>query len=545
MANTEIKINIDVESKSINQLEEELKEVNDQLAKVPLASDDFKTLSKESQQLTKELNKANEAAEGFTSEDKFQAADGAIKVMAGSLAGVVGVLGTLGVESEAFGEFEKKAASAIAVAIGFKDISEGIGQLGPLLGKAGVAVKGFSKTTRVALAATGIGLFIVALGSIVAYWDEISEAIGLSTNEVEKQNTKLEEQLGIQEGIIGVLESEKALIEAQEGNTIEVNKKLLDQLQIQIGITEQLIAQKQLQLADEEEQNAQVTFWEKIKLGIFSATGAYGSFAEQLAESVNPESEKTKELNEQILEQQQRLNQLKTQYVGVEKEYTAQVAMANAEDAVTVSGIEAKGIATTKLGEITGAVLTQETADLILKASADRDAADAAKAAEEAEQLRNAQLREVSNTLSNLGAVLDEESAAGKALAISSAIINTYLGVTEALKQKSTLPSPFDVIAKVANVATILATGFKAVRAIKSTPTRSASGGAPRGGIAAGAPGAPTGGIGDVAGLPQGNINTAPQNTVTTPTVQAYVLSGNVTSAQEADAKLSTRRNIG
>ncbi len=59
-------------------------------------------------------------------EDKFTAANGAVKLLGGSLAGVVGTLGVMGIESEAFGEFEKKAASAIAVAVGFRDVAEGL-----------------------------------------------------------------------------------------------------------------------------------------------------------------------------------------------------------------------------------------------------------------------------------------------------------------------------------------------------------------------------------------------------------------------------------
>ena len=65
--------------------------------------------------------------------------------------------------------------------------------------------------------------------------------------------------------------------------------------------------------------------------------------------------------------------------------------------------------------------------------------------------------------LSNL---VGKDTLAGKALGISQALINTYIGASEAIKQKSTLPSPFDVVAKVVNVATVIATGLKTVQAI-------------------------------------------------------------------------------
>jgi hypothetical protein len=90
------------------------------------------------------------------------------------------------------------------------------------------------------------------------------------------------------------------------------------------------------------------------------------------------------------------------------------------------------------------------------------------------------QLSEVGNSVGQLSQLIGQDTIAGKALGIAQATINTYQGATEALKQKSTLPSPFDTIAKVINVATILATGFKAVKSITSVqvPSVPAAGGA-------------------------------------------------------------------
>ena len=93
---------------------------------------------------------------------------------------------------------------------------------------------------------------------------------------------------------------------------------------------------------------------------------------------------------------------------------------------------------------------------------------------------KQAQLSEVGNSIGQLSQLVGQDTIAGKALGIAQATINTYQGATEALKQKSTLPSPFDTIAKVINVATILATGFKAVKSITSVqvPTAPSAGGA-------------------------------------------------------------------
>ena len=549
MANTTVNIDIQVQSKSIADLEQQLAEVNDELKQLPIGSEGFNKLSKESQELTKQLDKANEAAEGLTDDKKFLAAEGSIKVLGGSLAGVVGVLGTIGVESEAFGELERKAASAIAVAVGVRDIAEGMRQLRQSTVLATAATKIFGNVSRKALIATGIGAFVVALGTVVAYWDDITEAIGGSNKSLEDHNEELQDSLDLNQGIVSVLESEKGLYEAQGTSTIEVNKKLLDQLDIQIAITEQLIAQKQLQLADEQEQNAQVTFWEKIKLGIFSATGAYGTFAQTLAESVNPENEKTRELATEINEQQVKLNELKTKYIGIEEEYTAQVAMANAEDAVTVSNITAKGIATFESGQLEGAVLDENTAKLIQKASADRFAKEQEEAATAATEARRQVALEAAGALGGLSMALGQGTAAGKAAAIAEIAITTGIGFAKALEiaQKSaagTGPAaafafPIFYASQLAAVLGAVGQAKEILSGVKggpATPVSIVGGGAPS---AAGTPG----------GIPQGgvaNLEAAtPQFVDTTPTIQAYVLSGNVTSAQEADAKLSTRRQLG
>jgi len=549
MANTTVNIDIQVQSKSIGQLEEQLEQVNAELKQLPVGSEAFNNLSKEAQGLTKELNKANEAAEGFTDDKKFMAADGAIKVLGGSLAGVVGALGTLGIESEVFGEFEKKAASAIAVAIGLKDISEGFKQIRESTVLATAATKLFGSVTKKALIATGIGALVVALGTIVAYWDEINEFVSGAANEQAKYNEELQEGLDIADTQVGVLESEKALLEAKGESTLEVNKRLLKQLELQIDITQELIKQKQIELADEEAQNKQLSFWEKLKFGIFQATGAYGAAAEALADGYNPESERTKELTQEIADNQIKLNNYKRQFAIISEEATIQEQAANREGAVAVSQITARGIATVEAEEMKGAVLDESTAKLLQKASADRFAKEAEEAAAAATEARRQVALEAAGALGGLSQALGQGTAAGKAAAIAEIAITTGIGFAKALEiaQKSaagTGPAaafafPIFYASQLAAVLGAVGQAKEILSGVKGGPATPVfvQGGA----ASAAAPGAvPRGGA-----APQNIEQATPQFVNTTPTVQAYVLSGNVTSAQEADAKLSTRRNIG
>ena len=149
-----------------------------------------------------------------------------------------------------------------------------------------------------------------------------------------------------------------------------------------------------------------------------------------------------------------------------------------------------------------------------------------------------------SNTLSQLADLVGKQTAAGKALGIASATINTYVGVTEALQQKSTLPSPFDVVAKVANVATVLATGFKAVKAITSVKVPAG------GGASASSPVSISGGASATA-APQFNVvGTSGQNQIAQSLgnqapVKAYVVSNDVTTAQSLDRNIVKTATVG
>jgi hypothetical protein len=258
MANRTYSINIDVNTASINDLESELNNINDQLRNVERNSQAFNDLAAAAQEVTTQLDRANQAVQGFTAEDKIQAADGAIKVFGGSLQTVVGTLGLIGVESEAFGELEKKAASAIAVGTGLKDFSEGAIQLGDALKKAGAAAKIKEVATKAMAVAqrafnavvslNPVGLLIIALttaGALVfAFRDKITDLIKTALGPlsfvidgVVAGFNSLAVAVGIADDAqtkliknsIKVLEDRKRLAEARGEDTILLEKAILAQ----------------------------------------------------------------------------------------------------------------------------------------------------------------------------------------------------------------------------------------------------------------------------------------------------------------------------
>lgn len=184
MATQTYTLNIDVNAKSVADLETQLEQVNTELKDLDRNSDAFKQATKDAQLLTKELKKVENEIEGLTFEKKIQAADGAIKTMGGSIASVVGTLGVLGVESEAFGEIEKRAASAIAVAVGFKDVSEGLSQMAS-------ALKGVTAAQIKANYAALANPYVALAGAVVALTGAFAKYASKLTNDVVPVTTTL------------------------------------------------------------------------------------------------------------------------------------------------------------------------------------------------------------------------------------------------------------------------------------------------------------------------------------------------------------------
>jgi len=110
---------------------------------------------------------------------------------------------------------------------------------------------------------------------------------------------------------------------------------------------------------------------------------------------------------------------------------------------------------------------------------------DLAKSEGENAELRKQQYQEVGNAFGALSEIIGQQTAAGKALAVAQATINTYQGATEVLRAKSTLPEPIATISKIINVAAVIASGISAVKKIVSVQVPKGGGSAAGGGSTA------------------------------------------------------------
>ena len=160
-----------------------------------------------------------------------------------------------------------------------------------------------------------------------------------------------------------------------------------------------------------------------------------------------------------------------------------------------------------------------------------------------AKQEKDAQIGMAKATFSGIAQLLGENSKAGKAAAIAASLINTYQGITAELSTKTV--TPFEIGLKIANVATIAGIGFKSVKDIISTPVPGGGGGGGAAGASMSVPQAAS--VNPLEALnaatedqDQENVVTLGQSSSSTGgAVRAYVVSDEMTTQQEADAKIN------
>ena len=256
----------------------------------------------------------------------------------------------------------------------------------------------------------------------------------------------------------------------------------------------------------------------------------------------NALSKSTKEDLDEEAQLQARLIELETARLQKQKSLTAEVTTARREAAAEEKAAESEA-EKKRLEELKGfrdaeAQYEKELADK-KKKIADAEQKDREDSLRQTAIIEQQKRDLVGQTFGAIAGILGENSKAGKAAAIAQATINTYQGITEVLGNKTTLPEPFGTIQKIVSAGTVLASGLKAVRSIKSQQLPNISG-ARGGGGSIGSAAAPS------LALPSFNVvgQSATNQLAETiagqqqKPIKAYVVSNDVTNAQ------SLERNI-
>ena len=391
------------------------------------------------------------------------------------------------------------------------------------------------KGTRTALISTGIGAFVVALGLVVAYWDEIVELITGANEQLQKNidlskeaAADLEVQLGFNEQILKSLN----LQGASNKRALETKKKIVIAAQLELIAQNTLLAS---QLQKEKSKGRELTLAQKL---LAFSSGQLFTESKATDEQLAAQKEIADQINanqKAIIDYQLLLNQLDgdaEEDAGDGRDKLEKVKGLGFDAEKSQADFEAREQEyKDRIAQLLD--FSKESEDIIntsAQINSDNELKWANLTAE-------AKLGIASAVLTDAAQLVDKNSVAGKGIAIAQTGINTAQGIMQAF---ATLPT----IAAIPAAAIVGALGIKQTLEIAKRKIPSATG---RGFVSGGASGAGAGGT----SAPSFNlVEGTSENQVAESIgqgqepVQAYVVSGDVTTAQNLDNNIVTESGI-
>ena len=186
-----IELEIQDNSKSLKaQYREAVQELQKLSATYGETSEQAVKAARAAAELKDQIEFSKDLIKGFNPDAKFQAVEGAVNGVMNGFQAFTGGMALLGVESEKVEEALLKVQSVMALTQGINGVMQAGDAFKVLGSKAADALKGIKS----GIAATGIGLLVVALGTVVAYWDDIKEAVSGVSDEQKKLNKDVDKQ---------------------------------------------------------------------------------------------------------------------------------------------------------------------------------------------------------------------------------------------------------------------------------------------------------------------------------------------------------------
>jgi hypothetical protein len=623
MATTNVGFSVSVESQDASK---SIKELRQEIEKTTKAVEDLGTQYGENSKEVEAAQKRLANLQDLTNqkqEESNQRIDNAAKTvsaLSAAYGGVQGALELTGLAGEDTIKQLAKIQSALAIGDAVQNIAEFRGAIvSTFTSLKDGAVKAF-QAVKAGIGATGIGALLLALGGIVAYWDEIKAAVGGVSEEQKKLLEDTQADAKAQQDKLSTIDSQDNILKLQGKSEKDILDLKIKQTGQVIAATEKQVAQQKIVLQAQlaaEKRNKEIlkgilTFvtapLQLVIDGVNKVAQVFGkgfdfNVAEKLSGLVFDPKETEKKGQEEIAALDKTLNDLKNKQAGYQlsvqslNKQTSDAAKANADKLAEEENARfEKQLADEK--KLTEDLLAeydkrkkqlQGVKTLSQKEIAALDAAQAKEDKEKQDKINNeridGQMKVVASTtnfalqgiqqqqkanedaaqnisavnkwlasedkkrldekvadtqmaLDALSAIVDQNSVAGKAIAVAQAIINTYQGATKALGQGGALGF--------VTAGAVIAAGIMNVKKIVSTKipsakgTGSVEGGAAAPSISASAPIAPP--------QPQAQTTTLDSqsiNAIGNQTSRAYVVESDVTSSQQRIAAIQQRARFG
>ena len=580
MAQENVGINITVggnTDQALGSLKAQLREATAEVTKL---SEQFGTSSKEAvgaakraAELKDRIGDAKSLIDAFNPDAKFKALTASLSGVAGGFSALQGAVGLFGKENEDLQKTLLKVNSAMALSQGLQSVGESIDsfkQLGTVI-KTQV-VSAFS-TLRGALIATGIGALAIGIGLVAANFDKVKKAVlnlvpGLAqlgtffggiidkvtdfigvTSQAERALASLEKTT--KRGNEGI-EARIKVLTAQGGKEKEIyalskqqGENELNFLRAKLKTKEGLNAEELKKFRDLKTEQAvlDATEQKRITDNLTDAAKKNEDASKEAAAKRKAEAEKRKaeeeKLSEELLKTQQDRrkllqedNLISQDQIAKDKKEAEEKAKKE-QEAIDNERIEnqKKVLATTTNFTLQGIQEQQNAA----KAQAEIDRLETENKLKELELQKQGAMA----ALDAVASIIDQNSVAGKAIAVAKAIMSTYEGASKAL---GAYPPPFGAIAAAATVAA----GLANVKRIVSTNIPSARG---TGNVSGGASAPSLNSAAPIAPAPPEaattNISTQSINALGNQAIRTYVVESDVTSNQQRIAAIQQRARFG
>lgn len=563
-------------NKTMKEFKQEIKAANEELlntsARFGATSKEALAAAKRVAELKDNIQDANETAKLFDPGNKFQVLGNAVRGLVGGFAALQGALALVGVEGEEVQRTLLKVQGALALTEGLNtvaDVTKDFKRLGAVL------VQTLGKSGLIGVAIAGVAALGIAFYEAFINSEKLTEQ-QVILNEVNEEATKIyvQERLELDKNV-------KAL--QSENTSREDKRKIIDDLQKTypnyfqnldlengkvVGLTEgynRLVKAISLKarataaanlLAKQEEEllslgfKAGITTEEEARQFLKRLDTQSGLGVDILKGKVAEAIERRQFLQNIIAESDAELAKIGGDPKASAPKIAAIKARVKEEARLEreLRAAETAALPEINLESIEEQERLQRYADGIGQQMTLADRLQAQFRAQVEERIALAQLEEqqrtqaaynIGSALGALSQLIGEQTAAGKALAIAQAVINTWLGVTDVLKSESVLPQPLRTIQKIASIATVVATGLAAVRNIGKAKIPGKGGG---GGGSIGSVPAPI-----QARLPQATNTIIDQNQINqigNATVRAFVVESDVSSNQERIRRLNRAARI-
>jgi chromosome segregation ATPase len=212
----------DQAEKSTKSLKQQMREAQNEVAelseKFGATSEEAVKAAKRAGELRDRIGDAKSLTEAFNPDAKFNALSSSLGGVASGFAAYQGALSLAGVESKDLEQQLLRVQSAMALAQGLQGLGEARDSFKQLKAVAIDAFKGI----KTAIGSTGIGLLVIALGTIYAYWDDIKEAVSGVSEEQKKLNADSQKNVDLQNEKLKTIGAQDNILKLQGKSEKEI-----------------------------------------------------------------------------------------------------------------------------------------------------------------------------------------------------------------------------------------------------------------------------------------------------------------------------------